>query len=55
MADQRKALTDTNELTDTVYFVHPTGIRTLNPWVSKQRHLIFALRYTGLSHQYTES
>ena len=30
MADQRKALTDTTELTDTVNFVHPTGIRTLN-------------------------
>ena len=37
MADQRKALADTTELTDTVYFVHPTGIRTLNPWVSKQQ------------------
>ena len=44
MADQRKALADTTELTDTVYFVHPTGIRTLNPWVSKQQHCIFALR-----------
>ena len=31
MADQHKALADTTELTDTVYFVHPTGIRTLNP------------------------
>ena len=26
MADQRKALSDTTELTETVYFVHPTGI-----------------------------
>ena len=26
MADQRKTLADTSELTDTVYFVHPTGI-----------------------------
>ena len=26
MANQRKALADTTELTDTVYFVHPTGI-----------------------------
>ena len=26
MADQRKSLADTTELTDTVYFVHPTGI-----------------------------
>ena len=26
MVDQRKALADTNELTDTVYFVQPTGI-----------------------------
>ena len=31
MADQRKALADTAELTNMVYFVHPTGIRTLNP------------------------
>ena len=44
MADQREALSDATELTDTVYFVHPTGIRTLNHWVSKQRHSIFALR-----------
>ena len=29
MADQRKALADTTELTDTVYFVHPTGIQAL--------------------------
>ena len=43
ISDQHKALTDTTELTDTVYFVHPTGIQTLNPWVSKQRHCIFAL------------
>ena len=27
MDDQRKALTDTTELTDTVYFVPPTGIQ----------------------------
>ena len=32
------------ELTDTDYFVHPTGIQTLKPWVSKLRHCIFALR-----------
>ena len=43
MAHQRIALADTTELTDTVYFVHSTGIRTLNPWVSKQQHCIFAL------------
>ena len=48
MADQRKALADTTEFTDTVYFVNPTGIQTLNPWVSKQQHCIFALRWTGL-------
>ena len=40
MADQRKALADTTELTDTVYFVHPTGIRTVviiyNSWLDKQ-------------------
>ena len=34
MADQRKALADTTELTETVYFVHPTGIRTINLCVS---------------------
>ena len=42
MADQRKAPTDTTELTDRVYFVHPTGIQTINPWVGKQRHCMFA-------------
>ena len=42
MADQRKALADTTELTDTVYFVHPTGIRTLNLWVSEQIYCNFA-------------
>ena len=29
MADQRKALADTTELTETVYFVHPPGIYVL--------------------------
>ena len=41
---QRKALADTTELTDTVYFGHPTGSQTPNPWVSKQKHCIFELR-----------
>ena len=35
MADQRKALADTTELTDIVYFLHPTRIQTLNPLVIK--------------------
>ena len=48
IADQRKALADTTELTDTVYFVHPNGIRTLNPWVSKQQHCISILFIVGL-------
>ena len=34
------------QLTDTVYLVHRTGIQTLNPWVSKQRHCI--LKYAKL-------
>ena len=38
MADQRKALADTTELTDTVYFVHPTGIHPFKYWVSKHHH-----------------
>ena len=36
MVDQRKALSDTTELTDTVYFLHPTGIRILNLWYNKR-------------------
>ena len=34
IADQRKALIDTTELADRVYFVPPTGIGTLNPLVT---------------------
>ena len=30
MADQRKAIADTIELTDKVYFVHTTGNRTVS-------------------------
>ena len=35
MVDQCEALAVTTGLTDTVYLVRPTGIRTVNPWVSK--------------------
>ena len=30
MAEEHKALSDTTELTETVYFVHPTGIYVLS-------------------------
>ena len=46
MAAQHKALADATELTDTVYFLHPTGNQTLNPWFSKQRHCILTLKIT---------
>ena len=36
MVDQREALAVITELTDTVYLVRPTGIVTVNPWISKQ-------------------
>ena len=32
----------TTGLTDTVYLVTPTGILTVNPWISKQQPCIFA-------------
>ena len=31
MTDQCEALADTSVVTDTVYLVPPTGIRTINP------------------------
>ena len=37
MEDQREALAVTTRLTDTVYLVRPTGIQTVNPWISKQQ------------------
>ena len=40
MVDQREALSVTTRLTDQVYLVRPTGIRTVNPWVSKQQPCI---------------
>ena len=43
MVDQREALAVTTQLTDTVYLVRPTGIRTVNPWVSKQQPSILPL------------
>ena len=35
--EQHEALAVTPGLTDMVYLVWPTGIRTVNPWVSKQQ------------------
>ena len=43
MVDQHEALAVTTQLTDTVYLVRPTGIRTVNPWVSKQQPCILPL------------
>ena len=43
MIDQREALAVTTQLTDTVYLVRPTRIRTVNPWVSKQQPCILPL------------
>ena len=43
MVDQREALAVTTRLTDTVYLVRPTGIRTVNPWISKQQPCILPL------------
>ena len=48
MVDQREALAVTNGLTDTVYLVSPTGILTVNPWVSKQQPCILPLSYLVL-------
>ena len=45
MVDQREALAVSTELTDTVYLVRPTGIWTVNPWVSKQQPCILPLGY----------
>ena len=42
---QREALAVTTELTDAVYLVHSTGIRTINPWVSKQQPWILPLSF----------
>jgi hypothetical protein len=41
MVDQHKALSDTDELTDTL--VCPTRIQTINPWESKQQHYVLPL------------
>ena len=43
--DQHEALADTTELTDMVHLVHPNRIRTVNPWIRKQKHCILALSY----------
>ena len=43
MEDQFEALAVNTQLTDTVYFGSPYRIRTVNPWVSKQR----AIWYSG--------
>ena len=43
MVDQREALVVTTRLTDQVYLVCPTRIRTVNPWVSKQQPCILPL------------
>ena len=40
MVDQCEALTDTSELTDTVYLVRTTRIPTANPWINKQHYAI---------------
>ena len=34
-------------LSDTVYLVRPTGIRTVKPWVSKQQPCIFTSKLSG--------
>ena len=49
MVDQHKALAVTTQLTDTVSLVRPTGIRTVNPLVSKQQPCILPLSYLVLS------
>ena len=36
MVDQHEAIAATTGLTVTVYLVRPTGIRTVNHWVSKR-------------------
>ena len=51
MADQRKALADTTELTDTVYFVHPTGIRTLRTMVREVTRGLETGEYQGLHNE----
>ena len=48
MVDQHEALAVTTRLTDTVYLVHPTGIQTVNPSVSKQQPRILPLSYLVL-------
>ena len=51
MVDQRKALADTTELTDTVYFVHPTGIRTLRTMVREVTRGLETGEYQGLHNE----
>ena len=41
--DQREAQAVSTQLTDMVYLVRPTWIRTVNPWVSKQQPCILPL------------
>ena len=43
MVDQHEAVGDTTGLTYTGYLVHPTGIRTANPWNSKQQPCILPI------------
>ena len=50
MADQRKALTDTAELTDTVYFVHPISGSELSTLGSASRNTAF-LQYANWIRQ----
>ena len=48
MVDQREALAITTRLTDTVYLVHPTGIPTVNPWVSIAATLHFTTIFMAI-------
>ena len=54
MEDQRETLAETTEkkLTDKVYLVRPSGLQTMNPWISKQRYCIFPLVYQVLGFYY---
>ena len=45
MEDQPEAITVTAGLTDTVYLDRPTGIRTVNSWISQQQPCILPQGY----------
>jgi hypothetical protein len=50
MVDQHEALAVTTDLL--IYLVRPTGIRTVNPWSSKQQPCILPLSYIYLQQTY---